>query len=154
MWTYVQETGQLFHGVEDGAVAVGYSGRSSCKNRPESQQVPDWGPIPAGMYTMLYPINSERLGPFAIPLVPRPFNEMYGRCGFFIHGDSLTHPGEASDGCIVLPRPIRVEIAVSGDNRLRVVARLTGAIQVNQGVEHGGDTSGDPAGADEPGAKV
>jgi hypothetical protein len=47
---------------------------------------------------------------------------MFGRTGFLIHGDSLQHPGRASNGCIILPRPIRDRIAASGDDQLTVVA--------------------------------
>ena len=44
-----------------------------------------------------------------------------GRTNFLIHGDSTNHPGDASEGCIVLSRTIRQAIAVSGDTDLEVV---------------------------------
>ena len=60
-------------------------------------------------------------GPYVLPLTPDPENLMYGRDGFLIHGDSITNPGSASEGCIILPRSARTMIAASGDNRLEVV---------------------------------
>ena len=58
---------------------------------------------------------------FLSPMTPDPANEMFGRSGFLIHGDSLMHPGCASRGCIVLARPSREAIAQSGDQDLEVV---------------------------------
>ena len=42
-----------------------------------------------------------KLGAFAIPLRAAIDNRMFGRNGFYCHGDSIEHPGDASDGCIV-----------------------------------------------------
>jgi hypothetical protein len=41
-----------------------------------------------------------------MPLTPLPdaggtFDWLHGRGSFFIHGDSIAHPGFGSDGCIV-----------------------------------------------------
>jgi hypothetical protein len=47
-------------------------------------------------------------------------NNMCGRDGFMIHGDSAKHPGEASDGCIIVDLPGRKAIAASGDHSLTV----------------------------------
>jgi hypothetical protein len=38
-----------------------------------------------------------------------------------IHGDSINHPGDASEGCVVLSRAVRQTIAASGDTDLEVV---------------------------------
>ncbi len=51
-----------------------------------------------------------------------PSNEMGGRDGFFIHADSYEHPGQASEGCIVLPLQLRMMIALSLDRDLSVIA--------------------------------
>jgi hypothetical protein len=45
----------------------------------------------------------------------------HGRTRFLIHGDSIRHPGNASEGCIVLDRAARQAIATSGDNDIEVV---------------------------------
>lgn len=48
------------------------------------------------------------------------FSWMFGREGFLIHGDSIVHMGQASHGCIILPRSIREQIAASGDDEIEV----------------------------------
>lgn len=64
----------------------------------------------------------SKLGPFAIPLIPDPSNEMYGRGDFYCHGDSIENPGCASEGCVILPRTVRETIWNSTDHELQVVA--------------------------------
>jgi len=123
MWTYSQSTGSLVS--ESGTlIAQGYSGSKEGKNVPGMSNVPDVGPIPAGLYTIGVPFDSATHGPFAIPLSPDPANEMFGRSGFLCHGDSITDPGTASEGCIILPRFARERIVESGDTTLKVVASL------------------------------
>lgn len=124
MWTYEQSTGQLF---DDGGalIATGYSGFGADKNQPANQSVADLGPIPAGEYSIGNPecVNAPGPhGPFVLRLTPAPTNNMFGRDGFLIHGDSVEHPGTASHGCIILPRAIREAIAKSDDSTLSVVA--------------------------------
>ena len=45
----------------------------------------------------------------------------HGRTAFLIHGDSIKHPGDASEGCIILGPHIRTRIAASGDTVLNVI---------------------------------
>ena len=119
-WTYHQSTGQLFHGSN--LVGAGYSGHPpSGKNNPDMQDVPNVGPIPRGGYTIGAPHNTETHGPFVMSLTPNAENEMHGRTGFLIHGDSIAHPGFASEGCIIMSAEIRHNIWDSGDRRLIVV---------------------------------
>lgn len=54
-------------------------------------------------------------------LTPMAHTYTYGRSGFMIHGDSLAHPGQASDGCIVLDQQYRSMIWLSGDHVIEVV---------------------------------
>jgi hypothetical protein len=56
-----------------------------------------------------------------LPLNPDPENDMHGRGGFLIPGDSKSDPGNASKGCIILPRKYREQIWESGDRTLVVV---------------------------------
>lgn len=120
MWTYDQFTGMLC--APDGTLAaVGYSGAGDGKNNPAMQNVPDVGPIPQGTYTISQPYNSPEHGPFAMPLIPSPANAMFGRSGFLMHGDSLEHPGCASEGCIIMPPQVRQAVWASGDRELQVV---------------------------------
>ncbi|OAT32947.1 hypothetical protein M975_1386 [Buttiauxella brennerae ATCC 51605] len=53
-------------------------------------------------------------------LTPNSSNNMCGRGGFLIHGESSVHRGEASDGCIVATLSERKDIAASGDHTLIV----------------------------------
>lgn len=119
MYTFDTATGQLYQNRD--YVCTGYSGHGPAKDNPADQAIPNCGPIPEGLYTIAPPIDHPKLGPVAIPLRPDPRNAMFGRSGFWIHGDSATHPGQASDGCIVLPHFARASIALSGDTALNVV---------------------------------
>jgi hypothetical protein len=125
MWTYFQKTGELLRdGQQQGLGYSGYNDPQSGqpgKNNPTLQHVPDVGPIPVGSYTIGNPEDTLTHGPFVLPLTPNPANQMFGRAGFLIHGDSVVEPGTASRGCIIMARTIRNEIAASGDQLLQVV---------------------------------
>src|SRR5581483_6610552 len=99
----------------------GYAGNGAWKNDPEATNIHDHGPLPAGLYFIGTPHDDIKVGEFAMALTPDPGNVMFGRFGFFIHGDSEDHPGQASDGCIVLSRWAREAIAASDDKDLLVV---------------------------------
>ena len=118
-WTYEQATGRMLH--DDVLVGVGYSGALECKNDPDMQDVHNVGPIPQGTYTIHAPVDTVTHGPFVLRLEPDANNEMFGRAGFLIHGDSVVHPGTASEGCIILQRAVRESIWNSGDVELVVV---------------------------------
>lgn len=120
-WTYIQRTGELLE--PDGKVAaIGYSGLGADKNLPAAEDLPDHGPLPCGTYAIEPPENTASHGPYVLALTPDPSNEMFGRSGFLIHGDSIGHPGAASHGCIIVPRYIRESIWQSGDHRLLVMS--------------------------------
>ena len=117
-WKYESSTGRLIS--PDGElVATGYAG-GNCgenpegKNNPAMQDVQAIGPLPEGTYTYTEHIDHPKLGPFAIILIPDEGNEMYGRSAFRMHGDSVSHPGCASEGCIIMPRAIRERVFASG----------------------------------------
>jgi hypothetical protein len=124
-WIWKQKLGELLH--DDSHIAWGYAG-GNCgqspegKNNPDMQNVPKVGPLPQGLYKFGTPVLQSHLGPFAIPLVPDPGNQMFGRSDFFVHGDTISNPGCASEGCIILPRAIRNMLAASPDNDLQVVS--------------------------------
>lgn len=118
----------------------GYAGRGEGKNNPIMQDVragcrfsqgewapvdgltaEDWGPLPAGIYTMQPPQMTATHGPFVLWLSPDESNEMFGRSEFGIHGDSWEHPGLASEGCICVVRGLRESIWASGDHRIQVI---------------------------------
>lgn len=120
MWTYSQSTGELF--LDDVHVGTGYSGLGIDKDDPEAQDEAGIGPIPQGRWIIGKAGNSATLGPLAIPLWPAAGTETFGRSSFFMHGDSLEHPGQASHGCIVLDHATREAIIASGDQALTVTA--------------------------------
>ncbi|HWE51390.1 MAG TPA: tlde1 domain-containing protein [Bryobacteraceae bacterium] len=127
MWLYKQSTGELFAGAEEGVsigvlAGTGYAGFGAGKNNPELEAVHLLGPLPKGLYRFGSPEASPKLGPLAIPLIPDDSNEMFGRSAFFLHADSITHPGEASEGCIVMARDVRQRVFASADKDLRVIA--------------------------------
>ena len=123
MWTYRQSDGFLLHnGV---VVGEGYSGYGTDKNQPNDESVKNLGPIPHGTYTIGAPecVGAPGPhGPFVLPLTPNDTTTMFGRSGFKIHGDSIEHPGSASQGCIIMSKPVRVWIAQSDDHDLEVIA--------------------------------
>ena len=119
MWIYDQATGALSR--NDSPVATGYSGFGDGKNNPAMENVPDKGPLPRGVYIIGPPHDTPTHGPHVMALTPVDGANTFGRSGFLIHGDSIEHPGTASHGCIILPRPIRDQIAGSGDHQIQVV---------------------------------
>lgn len=120
MWTYYQSDGQVSdpQGLGHGC---GYAGNGAGKNNSQLQDIHDIGPLPCGRYTISPPVDTKAHGPYVLWLIPDPANEMFGRAGFGIHGDSIEHPGEASEGCICVPRATREAIWNSGDHELQVM---------------------------------
>jgi len=124
------ETGECH--IDEIRIGYGYSGINTNRfghnptqihgrNNPE-EQCSQWiGPLPIGGYIIGEPFNSEHTGPYSMRLIPNSTNDMCGRSSFLIHGDSTTHPGEASEGCIILDRASREAIGASEHNRLRVI---------------------------------
>lgn len=122
MWLYIQKTGELL--TELGEVMRGlYAGNGEGKNNPEMQDKANKGPLPRGLYAIRPPFQHPKgLGPYCLRLVPSPGNDMQGRSGFLIHGDSIAEPGTASDGCIIAQRAVRERVWNSHDHLLLVLA--------------------------------
>jgi hypothetical protein len=123
MWTYEQKTGTLSHNNK--TIWHGYSGHGEGLNNPVLQAVANVGPIPCGEYDIGAPYDSERVGPYALPLTPRPETNTFGRSYFRFHGDKKAGPANsASTGCLIFPRAIRELVHGSWDNILLVVSGL------------------------------
>ncbi len=132
MWVYVQRTGELW--LNGALFAHGYAGwedgdgivePGEGKNNPGAEAIRNVGPLPGGIYTIGLPFKHDRLGDLTMRLEPDPGNDMHGRSAFMIHADRRDLPGAASEGCIVLPLPVRREIALrvlDGERTLTVVA--------------------------------
>lgn len=118
VFIYDQSTGNF--GRSQITWATGYSGKGKAKNDPRRETLKSLGPIPRGKWIIGHATDSKTTGPFVLPLSPKDHNA-HGRTAFQIHGDSSSNPGDASNGCIVLPRHIREHIAASGEIVLHVV---------------------------------
>lgn len=117
-WTYSQATGELRHnGV---LVATGYSGNGAGRNNPDAENRANVGPIPRGRYSIGTAYHNQHTGDVTMNLDPVG-HDAHGRTLFRIHGDSRQHPGQASDGCTIFDRNVRLRISNSGDNVLDVV---------------------------------
>ena len=120
MWIWSDGKGQLTN--EAGAIiGVGYSGLGAGKDNDNDVKEIGVGPIPWGMWDIVNLIDSPETGPCTLVLQPQEGTDTWGRSAFRIHGDSITDPGNASHGCIVLPRIVRTEIWASNDHVLHVV---------------------------------
>lgn len=120
VWVYHQNSRVLSHNHIQ--ITKGYSGKGRDKNRHDRQHIKNRGPIPVGQYTLEDgPFTHYKTGRYTIRLKPNPANEMFGRDSFMIHGDSKDHPGQASEGCIILQRQFREKIWNSGDHDIEVV---------------------------------
>ena len=120
-WIYEQASGKLL--VNTVFVGSGYSGHGTGLNDPASQQQHNVGPLPTGRYTIGGPHSPpDHLGPLAMPLIPDPSNQMFGRFGFFVHGDNGLGNQSASDGCIIMGPAIRSQVDRSDDRTLVVVS--------------------------------
>ena len=119
-WTFQQSTGRIVD-ANGTLLTIGYAGHGAGLDNPADQSIPFVGPLPIGGYTMDTPINSPRLGGFAIPLIPDASNQEFGRNGFYWHGDNAEHDESASEGCLVSSLESRQTAWESGDHRLQVI---------------------------------
>ena len=127
MWNYVIRTGILTDGKRKITCYSGEQGK--WKNNPDFVGDVGLGPIPPGNYSIGPAFVSGSSGPVTMRLTPQAGTDTHGRSGFEIHGDSISHPGAASHGCIVTTAPSgrtdREYIDASPDKALRVVAHPT-----------------------------
>ena len=111
-WHYTQSTGVLTDPNGEYA-GTGYAGHGEGLDNPAEQGEANIGPVPEGKYTIGSAFIHPKCGPISMRLSPFSENEMFGRGGFLIHGDTASMNHTASDGCIILGRPIREAIAAS-----------------------------------------
>lgn len=111
MFTYEQATGRLMFrcGRSSSLVASGYAGAPGYVNDPDADTIRNRGPLPKGLY-QLQIREHPRFAPPAIYLAPEPGNRMFGRAGFYIHGDNAAGNRSASSGCIILPKFARERV--------------------------------------------
>jgi hypothetical protein len=109
-WWYAQRTGVLID-PNGKAIATGYSGRGFGRNNPAMEHKQGEGPIPCATYRIGKPYDSDKVGPYALPLTTT--EAIYGRSDFRIHGNNAAN--DASRGCVIVPLNIRRKIWESGD---------------------------------------
>lgn len=110
---YSQSSGLMYledHDLNRIIFARGYSGHGTSINDPESEGFVGRGPIPRGLWKVGSSVNSDKMGPYSIPLTPVG-HDAYHRSGFYIHGDNKRADRSASTGCIIMPAHIRWAIA-------------------------------------------
>jgi hypothetical protein len=117
--TYEQATGLFTLETVLPQRFVGYAGHGRGRNNPDLDCVTNLGPLPRGRYRVSLPFHHPTKGPFCFRLTPDEANVMHGRSGFLIHGDNAR--GDASEGCIILGRPAREQIARHSVRDLYVV---------------------------------
>lgn len=98
-------------GYTEAYSCVGYAGAPGHVNAPGSSHLVGLGPLPCGAYYVGLPHEHPRLGPLVFRLRPVAGNMMFGRSGFYIHGDNSKGNRSASNGCIVLQRRHREAIS-------------------------------------------
>lgn len=117
MLQYNSTTGEIR--LDEHFEGYGYSGHGEGRNNPELEHVRKVGPIPRGDYLISKWFDDiGGKGPIVFNLTPIEHNA-HGRTGFMIHGDNVNH--DASLGCIIAGRLIRLAIKNDDETRLRVV---------------------------------
>lgn len=115
-WKFSQLSGDIW-GSDGAYLGRGYAGHGEGKCNPDAENVKGVGPLPHGSWKPVeFFEDHPRVGRDAIRLEPADDETLelvksYGRdpISFFMHGDSIEHPGEASDGCIIQERDIRLK---------------------------------------------
>lgn len=102
-------------------VGTGYSGYGVHKNNPNSCKLKNLGPIPCGKYSIVNAPGDKRLGKMLLKLQPYAANQMYGRSGFYIHGEDSNPLTEDSHGCIVMSYSVRLFLNAASDRILTVI---------------------------------
>jgi RHS repeat-associated protein len=123
-WEYHQSTGEMWYyppgSGDPELVGTGHSGNGAGRNNPDMQGTRNVGPVPEGLW-QIEPIQDNVTGrgielPDSMRLTPlEGQHERFNRSGFIIHG------GRYSEGCVILPRDVRLQIGGSGTNHLSVV---------------------------------
>jgi Protein of unknown function (DUF2778) len=121
VFAYSISSGKLF--LDGQLRGQGYAGAPAGKNNPLMCPIHNVGPIPCGAWTIEGPPqDTPTHGPFVLHLEPKAGTNTFGRAGFLMHGDNMSDPGNGSEGCIVMARPVREFVWSSGCADLLVVA--------------------------------
>jgi hypothetical protein len=120
MWTYQHSSVELSDATAE-RLAIGYSGSPAGENDPNKQDVSCVGPIPRRTYTISQPFSSsEHVALGDAPGARRRERDVWSKRIPSARRFDRS-PGCASEGCIIMPRPVREKVWDSGDHRLSVV---------------------------------
>lgn len=111
---FVVATGTFYDARGEVLTAQAYSGHPPARNKPQLESWRGVGPIPRGTYIIGSLRDGGHLGPCVMPLTRTDASAQrpgFGRTGFYIHGGNAAHPAYSSDGCIILPRLVRLAVA-------------------------------------------
>lgn len=107
-----------------GKTYAAYAGHGIGKNASAYERMQNIGPIPCGDWEIArWDDHHGDKGPQVAILIPIG-HKAWNRSGFLIHGDSASHPGMASFGCIIAPRSVRDKLRNSGERKLTVVSGM------------------------------
>ena len=120
MWTYTQSNGEM-QDPTGAVVGAGYSGAPQHVNDASAEQIPGVGPCPRGLYTFGPSWTDGHLGTVVMALTPVAPFDAYGRSLLRLHGDNALGNQSASEGCIIMPHDVRVNMDASTDRELLVV---------------------------------
>lgn len=99
-----------------------WSGHASARNDASRVKEHGIGMIPLGDYEIGPLRDSPNLGRDVMNLDPIHGTNTFGRSLFRIHGDTANDFGfTASDGCIIAPHDVRLEVNKDLDRILRVL---------------------------------
>lgn len=119
-WKYEQTTGNLID-PSGKLIGKGYSGNGADLDNSSDQQIKNHGPIPQGLWTIQTFVDDPGgKGLLVTHLTPAFGTNTFGRTGFMIHGDNSNVNHTASEGCIILAKPLRELISSSTDRTLEV----------------------------------
>ncbi len=115
-WKFESGTGKIW-GSTNNYLGIGYAGQGAGKCNPEMENVKGIGPLPHGLWkpVQFFAVHPT-VGKDAVRVDPADQETLdrvkkYGRdpMSFFMHGDSIEHPGLASHGCMVEQHDIRIK---------------------------------------------
>ena len=124
-FVFQQDTGNFYEKLSNESLKFlyqGYSGKWEYKNNPEYQNTYG-GPIPRGVWEITRVKNTLNghymkhvcvLSNITVPCCLEPRSICNRTCDSFrIHGDSISHPGHASLGCVIIALDIREGVLVN-----------------------------------------
>lgn len=116
---YQITTGKVW--LDNVLIGKAYSGKKEAIGQTDKENVKGVGPIPEGDWHISNWTSDGHLGPVISRLTPIDVPKLYGRSGFYIHGDNKSVNFSASNGCIIMNRKMREKIRDSKASVIKVI---------------------------------